>query len=52
MARDIPLMEMGRGIGETARRLRHHRATIHREIGHNRRDAGDSPGSAERRAGA
>jgi IS30 family transposase len=46
------LMEMGLGIGEIARRLGRHRATIHREIARNRCVAGYRPDSAERRAWA
>ena len=46
------LMEMGLGIGEIARRLGRHRATIHREIGRNRCVDGYRPESAARRAWA
>jgi IS30 family transposase len=44
-------MEMGLGIGEIARRLGRHRATIHREIGRNRCVAGYRSYEGERRAG-
>ena len=46
------LMEMGLGIGEIARRLGRHRATIHREIARNRCVDGYRADSAERRAWA
>jgi IS30 family transposase len=46
------LMEMGLGIGEIARRLGRHRATIHREIARNRCVEGYRADSAERRAWA
>ena len=46
------LMEMGLGIGEIARRLGRHRATIHREIARNRCVDGYRADRAERRAWA
>src|SRR5512134_2483777 len=46
------LMEMGLGIGEIARRLGRHRATIHREIARNCCVDGYRPESAARRAWA
>ncbi len=46
------LMEMGLGVGEIARRLGRHRATIHREVDRNRCADGYRPDSAARRAWA